>query len=339
MKVTVKDVANMAGVSVTSVSLVLNNRPSRITEETKERIMKAAEELGYRHTAKETSNEPRTKLLGVIHPNCSNPFFNQCLKGIENHAAVSGYKIIVCNVENSMERCLGYFEILASLRVEGIIVMPPIDMNLNDNNIKMGKFFERTKIRLLLLDRAVDRVFCDFITGDNKQGAYLATEHLILSGHSDIGIIAGPREIYNCRKRIEGYKEALVYYGISIAKENIYYGDFTSRSGYRAAGYFEDRDVTAIFACNDLMALGVYQYAADHGLKIGEDLSVVGFDDIPFCDLLSPPLTTIQQPAELMGKRACELMIKRITGEEVEPPRDTYFAPSFIERKSVKLLL
>ena len=106
MKVTVKDVANKAGVSVTSVSLVLNNRPSRITQETKERIIKAAEELGYRHTAKEAANEPATKLLGVIHPNCSNPFFNQCIKGIENHAAVNGYKVVLCNVENSMERCL-----------------------------------------------------------------------------------------------------------------------------------------------------------------------------------------------------------------------------------------
>lgn len=340
MKVTVKDIAKKAEVSATSVSLVLNDRPSRIPEETKERILKAAEELGYKPAQKKKadSGDQADKVIGVISPDMSNMFINQCIEGIEHYASVYGYRILICNVQNSSERCCEYLMLLPKLNVGGIIVIPPIDMNINDNNIMLGNALKQAKVPFLLLDRAIDRVFCDFITSDNKQGAYMATEHLIYCGHENIGIIAGTREVYNSRKRIEGYKEALAFYNISINPDNIYYGDYKFRSGYDAADYFLKKGIRAIFACNDEMAMGVYQYARDNKLVIGEDISVIGFDDSVMCERVVPPLTSISQPGELMGKKACEMIIKRITKKDGEGIRNTYFAPNLVERSSVRNL-
>jgi len=339
MKVTIRDVAREAGVSAASVSLVLNDKPSRITDETKDKILRVAKELGYEpKSRKEEQEKPKDHVLGVINPEIDNAFVNQCIGGIESYASVHGYKTLICNVANSSERCISYLLLLSRLNVEGVIIIPPLDMNINDHNIKISEALKQTGMPFLLLDRAIDRVFCDFITADNKLGAYMATEHLILCGHEDIGIISGMREVYNSRKRIEGYKEALAFYNISIKSENIYYGDYRLPSGYAAADYFFRRGISAIFACNDEMAMGVYQYANENGLIIGEDISVVGYDDVPASARLTPPLTSIAQSCEQMGKKSCETIIKRITKEDKEAIRNIYFAPQFVERQSVKVL-
>ncbi len=337
MKVTVRDIAEKVGLSATSVSLVLNNKPSRITDESKQKIINAAKEMGYIHKEKRIPTKPvKEKILGIIHPNVNNLFLNQCICGIENYAMIHNYKVLICNVEDATERTLEYLELLTKLGTEGVIVIPPIDMNVEGNNTGLGEFFKKSKMQILLLDRAIDRVFCDFITSDNKQGAYLATEHLILCGHNNIGMITGTRDVYTSRKRVEGYKEALAYYNISIKNENIYYGDFKSSSGYEAADYFMKRNINAIFSCNDEMAFGVYHYAKDNGLVVGEDISIVGYDDVSICSKLTPPLTSIHQPGELMGKRACEMIIKRIKKIEEGTVRDIYFTPQLVERNSVK---
>lgn len=337
MKVTVRDIAEKVGLSATSVSLVLNNKPSRITDESKQKIIKAAKEMGYIHKEKKIEPKPmKEKIIGVIHPNLNNLFLNQCICGIESYASLHNYKVLICNVDDTTERTLEYLELLNKLGAEGVIVIPPMDMNVEGNNIGLGEFFKKSKMQILLLDRAIDRVFSDFITSDNKQGAYLATEYLILCGHENIGIIAGTRDVYTSRKRVEGYKEALAYYNISIKNENIYYGDFKSSSGYEAADYFMKKNINAIFTCNDEMAFGVYHYAKDNGLVIGDEISVVGYDDVSICDKLTPTLTSIHQPGELMGKRACELIIKRIKKLEEGTVRDIYFTPQLVERNSVK---
>jgi len=337
MKVTIRDIARKAEVSAASVSLVLNDKPSRITEETKDRILKTAKELGYElKSKKKVDTIQENKVIGIIHPDPDNIFVNQCIGGIENYASVYGYKTLICNVGNSSKRCIEYLALLSELGIDGIIVIPPLDMNIHENNIRLGEALKRTNLPFLLLDRAVDRVFCDFITADNKQGGYMATEHLILSGHENIGIISGIREVYNSRKRIEGYKEALAFYNLSIRQENIYYGDYQISSGYAAADYFWKKRIHAIFACNDEMAMGVYRYARDNHLTIGKDISVVGFDNVPVCERLTPPLTSIAQSGEQMGKKACEMIIKRITKEDTDLIRNTYFAPQLVERKSVE---
>lgn len=340
MKVTVRDIAKKAGVSATSVSLVLNNKPQRISEETKDRILNAAKELGYKKKAYQTVRTSNNKkVIGVIHPDLNNLFLNQCVGGIEQYASVYGYKLLICDTEDTTARSLEYLELLTGLGVDGVIVIPPMDMHVQEANTELVRFFKHSTIQFVLLDRAIKNVFCDFFTADNKQGAYLATEHLILNGHNDIGLITGNREVYNCRKQIAGYKEALAYYKFAINEDYIYYGDFHLKSGYAAAEYFLQKNIRAIFSSSDEMAMGVYQYAIDNGLVIGEDISIVGYDDVSTCERLTPPLTSIHQSGELMGKRACEMLIKRITKIETGVSQNMYFTPQLIERRSVKKII
>lgn len=343
MKPTVRDIAKKAGVSIASVSLVLNNKPSRITDATKQKILSAAVELGYHleeKPAKKVYSEDRGKenhsLIGVIRPGYFNEFLDSCQCGIDRYAYVHGYKAVACSVADSTEQALEYLKVLRQIDVKGIIMVPPKDMNENSNNEKLGRALQETKVPFLLLDQAIDRVYCDFITGDNKGGAYMAAEYLIHQGHREIGMISGNREIYTCRKRIEGYKEALAFYDISIIEENIFYGNTSWQTGYKAMEYFDKRGIRAVFACEDEMAFGVYKYAQENELQVGKEISVVGFNDASVSSILIPALTSINLPGELMGKKACEVLVKRIEGADKEAVRTTYFAPRMIERASVR---
>ncbi|MGL6198774.1 MAG: LacI family DNA-binding transcriptional regulator [Lachnospiraceae bacterium] len=341
MKPTIRDIAKKAGVSIASVSLVLNDKPSRITAETKQKILDAAQELGYDFESKQKKISIQVpgiskQLIGVVRPRYNDEFVDMCQRGIDRYACIHGYKVITCDVDDSTTQAIDYIDVLAQTGVAGIIMMPPLDMNDGDHNQLLGKALEGTKRPFLLLDQAIDRVFCDFITADNKEGAYMAAEYLLHNGHQDIGMITGKREVYTSRKRVEGFKEALAFYDISIKEENIIYGPHTRCSGYDGMKYFDQNGIRAVFVCGDEMAVGLYEYAREQRLVIGEDISVVGFDDSSAASILIPRLTSVNQPGELMGKKACEVLINRITGADKDAVRTTYFNPVLIERDSVK---
>lgn len=361
MKPTVREIAKRAEVSIASVSLVLNNKPSRITAATKERILAAARELGYPEDALPGGRADGAvsggsvdgaasggraaglagavscvrPLLGVIRPGYFNEFYDSCQLGMDSYAYVHGYKFI-CSTASMAGQVPGCLDAFGQAGVRGVILIPPRDMNENHNNELLGAALEAAGLPFLLLDEAIDRVYCDFITGDNKSGAYMATEYLIHQGHTEIGMLSGNREIYTFRKRMEGYKEALAFYGLSIRDENIFFGSISRETGRRGMAYFDERGIRAVFACEDEMALGVYEYAMAHGLRIGEDISLVGFNNVSAASVLCPPLTSIHMPGELMGKKACEVLINRIEGLDKENIRTTYFTPSLVERSSVK---
>lgn len=347
MKPTVRNIAEKANVSTASVSLVLNDKPSRITEETRERILEAARELGYNFEEKKKKEKQiresqeeiakNSAVIGVIRPRYYNEFLDACQKGIDQYSRVYGYHTVICAGNDTTRQTLDSIQFLKSLKVAGLIVIPPMDMNIEKNNEKLGRALKEAGIPFLLLNQAIDRVYCDFITADNKSGGYMATEYLIHNGYDKIGMIVGNREVYTCRKRIEGYKEALAFYNISIKEEYIYYGQYKRQTGYEGMKYLYDLGVKAVFAYDDEIALGVYQYAGENGLAIGKDISVVGFDDAYVSAVLTPPLTTIAQPGEQMGKKACETIINRITGNDKEAVRNTYFSPILVERNSVKM--
>lgn len=347
MKPTVRNIAEKANVSTASVSLVLNDKPSRITEATRERILEAARELGYNFEEKKKKEKQikenreeiikSSAVIGVIRPRYYNEFLDACQKGIDQYSRVYGYHTVICAGNDTTKQTLDSIQFLKSLKVAGLIVIPPMDMNIEKNNEKLGRALKDAGIPFLLLNQAIDRVYCDFITADNKSGGYMATEYLIHNGYDKIGMIVGNREVYTCRKRIEGYKEALAFYNISIKEEYIYYGQYKRQTGYEGMKYLYDLGVKAVFAYDDEIALGVYQYAGENGLTIGKDISVVGFDDVYVSAVLTPPLTTIAQPGEQMGKKACETIINRITGKDKEAVRNTYFSPILVERNSVKM--
>ena len=354
MKPTVRDIAKKAEVSIASVSLVLNDKPSRITEATKQKILQAARELGYDFEEKQRREEKSIQdesiqeqcvakklhhsLIGVIRPRYCSEFLEACQKGIDQYARVYGYRTILCTADNSTEQALDCVKTLTDIRAAGIIMMPPMDMNEHNNNERLGAALKAAKVPFLLLNQAIDRVFCDFVTGDNKSGGYIAAEYLIHKGHSAIGMIVGNRDVYTCRKRIEGYKEALAFYNISINEDYIFYGQYKPESGYEGMKYLDNLGVHAVLTYDDEIACGVYRYAREKGMMIGQDISVVGFNDSSVDTMLLPTLTSVSQPGELMGKKACEIIVKRITGEDRDAVRTTYFTPVLIERESVKCL-
>lgn len=337
MRVTIQDIAKEAGVSQSSVSLVLNGKKCRIPAETQKRIMDIAEEKGYQlPKTRVKKSKPSDKIIGVIYQDLDNFVHVQCMKGIEKQASLYGFNVVSCDGGNDMGKNLEYIEILKKIKVSGIILIPSDDMHTEDNNIIIGNALRNSGVHFLLLDQAIKNVFCDFVTSDNKAGASMAVEYLIEHGHKNIGVITGISGVYTTRKRMEGYKETLNLSGISFDEANVYVGNAQKDSGYFAAEYFCKLGINAIFAMNDAMALGVYQYAQEHNLQIGEDISVIGFDYSEECAEVTPSLTSVRQEGLMMGKKACEMIVGRILNQDTGPYRSYYFVPKLIEKKSVK---
>jgi LacI family transcriptional regulator len=337
MKITLVDIAREAGVSKATVSLVLNEKPCRIPADTQKRIMSIADEMGYKVPKKRGNKKKNdTNVIGVIYQNLEDSVHIRCMEGIETQASVYGYDVISCNGGNNTERSLECIKILVRMNVSGIILIPPEDMNSEDNNVLFDYALKNSGLDYLLLDQAINNVFCDFVTSDNKAGAFIATEYLIESGHKKIGIITGSIGVYTTRKRLEGYKDALNLHGIAFDEMNVYTGNWKKESGYFAAEYFHEMGVDAIFAMNDRMALGVYQYAQEHNLRIGEDLSVIGFDYSAECVEITPTLTSVRQEGVLLGKKACDMLVERILKKIEAPNRSYYYAPVLEKQNSVK---
>lgn len=338
MRVTMKDVAKKVGVSSAAVSLVLNRKENRIPDETKQKIFEAARELGY-ETKKQKAlaeNKYGQNIIAVIYSEVDNALSEECLKGIEEYAYIYEYSVIQLYCMNSSKKCMEQIWLAASLGAAGIILIPPTDMNTDGNNVLFGKALKECGVPFMLLDRAIYEVFCDFVTLDNKLGASMATEYLINHGHKEVGIIAGKRNIYNTRKRVEGFAEALTLNGIEHKEDMLYFGEYLRETGYIGTDELMKHGVKAIVSCNAEISLGVYEYAEDKGIKIGVDLSLINLGNMREAKWLAPALTCIFQPGEQMGRKAAEVIIKLINNDELKTVKTNYFTPYLVEGSSVK---
>lgn len=305
MKVKVKDIAKVAGVSTTAVSLVLNDKPCRLSEATKEHILRIAREMKFQNeNSIHFDTMKRVKAIGLVIPDIQNLFYQQLSISIGERLAEEGYVVLQCNVDEDLQRCYHSLECLTSKNVDGIIVIPPCIHSKDDKLIKMLKSLQDSGVPMMLADRAVYSVFCDFVTADNKQGGKIATEYLISRGHKKVGCIMADKEVYTVRKRLEGYKQALAVNQIPFEEELTYFGKYDMQTGIQGAEALWNQGVTAIFAGNDEIAYGIYQYASSKGLRIPEDLSVIGYDNTKTCSLLQPNLTSIEQNSNQIGERA-----------------------------------
>lgn len=343
MSVTIRDVAERAGVSAASVSLVLNNKECRISEETKRRIVEEANALGYSlKKTKKIGSGPSLgnvgNVIGVIFSESSDELIEECLGGIENYASIYGYHVFRMFSSNQSRKCAEQIEIAAAMGAAGLIVIPPADMNSDGNHIILGERLKKTGIPYVLLDRAIQDVFCDFVTVDNKLGANMAIDYLMEAGHRKIGIIAGRKEVYNTRKRVEGYREGFILRGYEVDESMIWYGDYSARSGAMGAECLLSAGATALIACNAQMTAGVCEYAREQGLAIGGDFSLISFANMRRTDGGYPDLTCIRQPGEQMGRKAAEVLEGRMRGEDLGSVKTNYFMPSFQEGTSVKRL-
>lgn len=315
MRTTIKDIAKKTGLSITTVSLVLNGKGTRISEKSKELVLKAAKELNYRPNQIAVGLiKKRTNTLGLIIPDISNTFFSELAKGVEDEGRKYDYNVILCNTNDKHCIEIEYINILASKGIDGII----LDMSVEDCEEKAMQslnLLSNYGIPAVIVDRYSDDKNVISISIDNEQGAYLATRHLIELGHAKIGCITGPSLERTCMDRFRGYCKALQESGIPVDKSLVIEGDYHFQSGYDSTKCLLDKNVTAVFAFNDMMAYGVARALRENNIKIPDGISLIGFDDIFFSEIYDIPLTTVRQPTYEIGQAAVKTIIQEIEHE------------------------
>lgn len=307
---TIKDVAKLAGVSVTTVSRVLNNT-APVNEKTKEKIMKAIKDLDYTPSIiAQGMRTKRSKILGVIIPDYVNPFYYELFKYLEDAARDKDYHIIVASTGEEEKDEINYISNLVNRNIDGLIVCS-------------YKGEKKTIDYLLSLSRKIPVIFMDnfqinkkinSVYTDGNTGIKSITEHVIKQGHKKIGFIK-PLSRYNiANDRFEGYKSAIKEAGIEFREFLIYEGDYHIESGYKAAEYFLNLSIkpTAIISSTDLMAIGAVKYLQSQKVQIPEEIAVAGFDDIYMSQLISPPLTTYKQPVKNIAYEAVDLFYHKL---------------------------
>lgn len=330
-RVTRDDVAKRAGVSSATVSYVVNNGPRQVSPKTQAKVLAAIEELGYRPNAVARNlRMQRTSTLGLIIPDTFNPYFAEVARGIESVAFENGYIVVLCHSNYDIEKELRYVDVLSSERAAGVIWVPAT------NQLEPADRLAENHIPFLLLDRNTGRDSVLSVVADNFQGGYLATEHLISLGHKRIGCITRPAPLDHSNDRIRGYKTALEDHGLPIDQQLLVLGGYRFEDGRRAARELltSEAPPTAIVGYNDLMAIGALRAAGELGLKVPEDLSIVGFDDIPGAAFTFPPLTSVCLPKEEMGRRAAELLLNAIAGENETEQSSLTIEVSLNQRQS-----
>ncbi len=334
MAVTVKDIAEAAGVSITTVSLVLSGRKSRISMKTRERVQRIAKELDYQpnHLARSLVTR-KSQTIGLIIPDISNLFFSELAKGIEMEAQKNKYNIIFSNSNEDGNADIKNFRLLLNKSVDGLIIVPSINKGEKNLISEFNHILSSHKLPVVIVDRMLPGVECDFVTLDNREGGFIATKHLLDLGHRKIGCITGPKDLASSKARYRGYCDALAMFGVPVDEDLVYNGDYRLYSGVEGAEILINRNVTAIFACNDMMACGAYRQACIMNKKIGSELSLVGFDDIPFSEMLEHPLTTIHQPVYDIGKNSCRMLMDILDGAKPGIHKIKY-SPTLIVRST-----
>ncbi|MGC3874682.1 LacI family DNA-binding transcriptional regulator [Halomonas sp. GXIMD04776] len=326
-----KDVARQAGVSITTVSHVVNDT-RRVAPETLERVQRAISELGYRpDSVARTLKSNRSHTIGMIVTTAHNPFFSAVIRGVEDHCFANGYSLVLCNADDVEEKQLTYLQTLLDRRIDGLIVMT------SRNAPAFVEALKQQRLPTILMDAApsADQDIA-VVNDDSRLGAKLAIDHLLAQGFEDIALLTGPEDHPRSRERLAGALEALQAAGIGMPVERIVTTNLLADGGFRAMQrLLEHRPYPqAIFAFNDLVAIGAMRAAHECALRVPEDLSVVGYDDIELARYLSPALTTIHQPIYELGATATAQLIERLEHDRPLDP-SLSLAPRLVIRESV----
>lgn len=310
---TMKQVAEKARVSTTTVSHVINNTRV-VSEDARERVLAVINELRYIPSAVARSlKNDKTHTLGMMIPNNSNPYFAEIIQGIEDESFKLGYNIILCNSYDDPKKQAAYTRVLMEKRIDGLILVS------SGSDEELNQLLNDEGIPKVLVDREVPGLIADFIEADHEQGGYLATKYLIDLGHRNIACVAGPQNLLLSSDRVHGYRRALQEAGIPLRDDFLTYSDFTSEGGFNAMQQLLalPQRPSAIFLSNDLMAIGGLCAAQQAGVRIPEQLSIMGYDDIALASFSTPRLTTIAQPKYEIGVLTAQVMVARIRNAEL----------------------
>lgn len=333
MRTTIKDIANYTGFSVTTISLVLNNKAKKIPKSTKDTIMEAVEKLNYHPNQLAVGLvKKRTQTIGLIISDVSNVFFSTLAKGVEDTCRRQGWNLILCNTNDKHERDVSYIQVLADKGVDGILFCMARDSNKEKAKDSI-QLLKKLKIPFVMIDRYLEEVECSSVIVDHKQGGYAATKYLLSLGHRNIGCVTGPSGLEDSMERLKGYKKALEEYGVSYNEDLIYEGNYDRESGVQAVEFFEGKGLSAIFAFNDMSAYGVYNSLKKKGISVPGQMSLVGYDDIFFSEILDVPLTTVKQPIYEMGVEGVKQLLEEVESG-VGAHKCIRFQPTLIIRES-----
>jgi LacI family transcriptional regulator len=314
MSVTIRDVAEEASVSATTVSRVFNH-DHLVNSETREHVLEVAQRMGYSPDATARSlSSGRTHSIGVILPAPHGEFFSELIRGLDDAAQEADHFLLIASSHYNPDEGKSALESLAG-RVDGLVMMTPrARPDPLTKDLDLPVVFVNSDLR--------DGSF-DLYRMENREGAAHAVRHLIEAGHSRIAAITGPPGSYDVERRMEGYREALAEHG--LAEGPLVEGDFTQKSGYEAGKKLLDLEdlPDAVFACNDYMAIGAMLAFQESGLRVPDDIAVTGFDDITSARYANPPLTTVRVPVYELGRRAGERLLERI--QSSRPPETETF--------------
>ncbi len=335
MGVTLVDIAKKAGVSVSTVSRILNGKSAeyRIARETEELVVQTARRLKYRPNQFALGlRVSKSHSVGLVLPDVSNPFFAYITRSIQIAAHRSGYSLMVCDTNESLDLEIEHLSLLRSKGVDGMIILPVGQESRHIREVVAEG------IPLVLVDRCFDDLPTDSVIVDNYRGAFDAVEHLINFGHTRIAMIQGLPNTYTNTGRLRGYTEALLKHGIPLDESLIVGKDFRKENGYIETKLLlhMERPPTAIFSTSDLITLGCLEAIFEEGLKIPDDISLVAFDDIDFAPYLVCPMTAVAQPKENMGEIAVNLLVDRMKKLPKKEAKKIVLAPRLIERRSVR---
>lgn len=317
-KVTIKDIARESGVSITTVSRVLNRKEGFYTPETKAKVKEAIKKLEYKpNLVARSLVTKRTNMIGLVIPDISNSFFQELATGIEEFCRKSGFSILLCNTSGIEEREKEYLNYLSQGVVDGIVLTT---RNTDEDNSFIEEMAERIPIitieRYMPKESKVQSILVDNIGGIKK-----VVDLLYENGHRKMAFIEGPQDSSNARFRLEGYKEGLKKHGIPYDPQLVVIGDYKLIKGYEVTKKLLEQDFTSIIASNDLMALGACKAIREAGKKVPEDISVVGFDATLQAELHQPPLESVKISTFEIAKEATKHLIEKIVkGEETGEP-------------------
>ncbi len=331
-KVTIRDLAEAAGVSVTTVSQILNGKGERFSSDTKDRVLKLQKKMGYvpDYNARNLIMGS-TQTIGVLVPNLANPFFSMFIKGIQQAAQLHHFVPIIFDANQNQKLQSMYIEELIKRAANGLIIA---SATLDANDI--DRILTRNGIPYLLFDQN-DAQIGDRVWVDDYKGGQMAANYLLSRGHRRIALLVGENITHNIQQRIAGFRAGMAKYRLTLSDDMVIQSSMTKLGGYQATADVLAKNATAVFSINDEMAIGLYRGVQERGLKIPDDLSIMGYDDINLANFITPKLTSIHQPAFEMGQVATDLLIERLNNPRLAH-QDKQLPLELIVRDSVKMI-
>ena len=327
---TIRDVAAEAGVSIATVSKVLNS-PDYGSLETRRKVISAAKRLRYQpNNIARSMVTGRTNVIALVIPDVRNPFFTSVARGVEDVASKYDYRVMLCNTDEDPTKQNRYVEVFRRKMVDGFMIAVASEQDRYLEKV------DRETLPFVFIDRVCEGIPADAIVVDNRDGAYKAVRYLLGLGHRRIAIIAGKPDTLTGRERLQGYLDALKEFGLTRVDELVRDGRFTIEGGYEAtrAVLAVRNPPTAVFISNNAMTIGCLKALSEARVRIPDQMSVIGFDDADWAEFFVPPLTVVRQPTYSMGMLAGELLFQRILEEIPSEKKEVVLKPELVIRDS-----